>query len=279
MALQTEMSSSSSTSTASSSSSTDSSNDNPDTGSFFTPTSSPPLILAFLAIGLLVTAVIAALGWRRAYFARFRSDVGRQMRRGETQKDPMDIGSRPMLWDLWTTLGTRAVGIKAMETPGMSSEPPRGVSRPVSADQEGVNWETVMPISVTALIRECDGKERSEAAQESPLERTSFLFHVFFQSRELLGSCINYLRYHHRQQDHEDATESSPESEKRFVNPRDGLDRCENLQIAVAIAMPMSKDGKLAGKGDESQPDMFEYSMGICRVSWGGKEKQDLSER
>ncbi|KAJ3997201.1 hypothetical protein F5050DRAFT_1753982, partial [Lentinula boryana] len=144
MALQTETSSSSSTSTASSSSSTDSSNDNPDTGSFFTPTSSPPLILAFLAIGLLVTAVIAALGWRRAYFARFRSDAGRQMRRGETQKDSMDIGSRPMLWDLWTTLGIRPIGIKATETPGMSSKPPGGVSRPVSADQEGVNWETVM---------------------------------------------------------------------------------------------------------------------------------------
>ncbi|KAJ3928735.1 MAG: hypothetical protein NXY57DRAFT_489939 [Lentinula lateritia] len=160
MALQTESSfSSTSTSASSSSSSAATTNDNPDSGSFFTPTSSPPLILAFLAIGLLVTAIIAALGWRRAYFvARFRSDVGRrQMGRGQFQKAEMDIGSRPKLWDLRTTSrssgsGSHVTGIDSAAgrgTNGMemrSSGSGSGVGKfwsRLDADQE-ISWESIM---------------------------------------------------------------------------------------------------------------------------------------
>ncbi|KAJ3875495.1 hypothetical protein F5051DRAFT_60237 [Lentinula edodes] len=159
MALQTQTESSfSSTSTsASSSSSAATTNDNPDSGSFFTPTSSPPLILAFLAIGLLVTAIIAALGWRRAYFvARFRSDVGRrQMARGQFQKAEMDIGSKPKLWDLRTTSripgsGSHVTGIDSAAGRGTNGMEMRssgsGVGKfwsRLDADQE-ISWESIM---------------------------------------------------------------------------------------------------------------------------------------
>ncbi|KAJ4467235.1 hypothetical protein J3R30DRAFT_2070377 [Lentinula aciculospora] len=142
---------SSQTATSSSSSSSTTTDDNPDTGSFFTPTSSPPLILAFLAIGLLATAIIAALGWRHAYFSRFRPAVGRQMHRGQAQKAQMDIGSKPKLWDLWTTSDAGAISRELAKRPRMNSGTKK-VSI-LNADQD-IKWETIMPISVTPLIRE-----------------------------------------------------------------------------------------------------------------------------
>ncbi|KAK0220306.1 hypothetical protein IW262DRAFT_1014301 [Armillaria fumosa] len=89
---------STSASPAPSSQSTDSNSNNNNAG-FFSPGSSPPLILAFLAIGLFAAAMIAVFGWRRIQFgstAGPRAGVDERLRH---------LGERPKLWDLWTGRG------------------------------------------------------------------------------------------------------------------------------------------------------------------------------
>ncbi|KAJ3822696.1 hypothetical protein EV361DRAFT_312865 [Lentinula raphanica] len=284
MALQTETTptSSSNASSSSSTSSASTGNNNPDTGSFFTPTSSPPLILAFLAIGLLVTAIIAALGWRRAYFARFRAEAERQMRREESSKGALDVGKKPKLWDLWTIPGTE---VKEEGVAGTSAETNVALGKRELLKRDvdhDVSWETVMPISVTPLIREIVN-ERPEG-EELQSDNSPFAFHLFFQSRQLLGSFINHLRYRHRPRDHEDAAElglpSATDTEKQIIeetDAEDDLTQYESLQVTVAIAMPIPR-GDLKGEAVEQQQEVYEYSMGICRVPWSGAERQDSSE-
>ncbi|KAK0449730.1 uncharacterized protein EV420DRAFT_1646723 [Desarmillaria tabescens] len=106
IASTSAVSSSTESNAAPSSSSTDSNNNsNP---SFFSPGSSPPLILAFLAIGLFAAAMIAVFGWRRIQFGTAvgsRADVDERLRH---------LGKRPKLWDLWT--GKRASTSDAWET-------------------------------------------------------------------------------------------------------------------------------------------------------------------
>ncbi|KAH7877056.1 uncharacterized protein C8R40DRAFT_1068267 [Lentinula edodes] len=307
MALQTQTessfsSSSTSTSASSSSSSATTTNDNPDSGSFFTPTSSPPLILAFLAIGLLVTAIIAALGWRRR----------RQMGRGQFHKAEMDIGSKPKLWDLRTTSrisgsGSHVTGIDSAAGRGAngmemcSSGAGKFWSR-LHADQEiEISWENIMPISVTPLIHANDDEDRNsdELVQELLPSPTSWISHIVSQSRTVLVSLSHHLpgRIHHHHRQHwvhegSDAIEPSlsdppAETDKgRFEAVVDNIsrDQYESLQIAVAIAMPMPKvardkelDGNL-GEVDERRPEMYEYALGLCRTSCSGAEGHEFVE-
>ncbi|KAJ3860503.1 hypothetical protein EV359DRAFT_85263 [Lentinula novae-zelandiae] len=317
MALQTESSFSSTSTSASSSSSSSAAttNDNPDSGSFFTPTSSPPLILAFLAIGLLVTAIIAALGWRRAYFvARFRSDVGRrQMGRGQIQKAEMDIGSKPKLWDLRTTSrisgsGSHVTGIDSAAGRGANGMEMRssgsGVGKfwsRLDADQE-ISWESIMPISVTPLIHANDDDEdrnSDELVQAVLPSPTSWISHIVSQSGTVLVSLSHHLpgriHHHHRQHWVHEGSEaiepslSDPPAETdkgRLEAAVDNIsrDQYESLQIAVAIAMPMPKvardkelDGN-SGEVDERRSEMYEYALGLCRVSCSGAEGHEFVE-
>jgi hypothetical protein len=94
------------TTQAASSTSTNS-NSTPDGSSFFTPSGSPPLILAFLAIGLFTAAMIAVFGYRRIHWGRpWVSDV-QEVVQSSRRRD--DIGEKPKLWDLWATRGVTEV--------------------------------------------------------------------------------------------------------------------------------------------------------------------------
>lgn len=66
----------------------------------FTANSSPPLIVAFLAIGLFMAATIAVFGWRRMYLSRGMAIAhhGRVTPGGRGDR----FGEKPKLWDLWT---------------------------------------------------------------------------------------------------------------------------------------------------------------------------------
>jgi hypothetical protein len=66
---------------------------------FLSPKASPPLILAFLAIGFFSIAMIVTFSWRR-----LRDGPGMMglPRGGGVEVRDVDIGQRPLLWDLWT---------------------------------------------------------------------------------------------------------------------------------------------------------------------------------
>ncbi len=62
-------------------------------GQFFSAASSPPLVLAFLSIGLFGAGMIGVFGWRRL-------QVGMVGGRGTNVGPPSK--ERPKLWDLWS---------------------------------------------------------------------------------------------------------------------------------------------------------------------------------
>lgn len=85
------------------------------------PVGSPPLILAFLAIGIFSAAMIAVFGWRRVQFGRdaglwrYRDDTRSEGRRGRGS-DPAGpgdvvaatiVGEKPVLWEARTDRSTK----------------------------------------------------------------------------------------------------------------------------------------------------------------------------
>jgi len=64
-------------------------------------TGSPPLIVAFLAVGLFMAAMLTIFGWRRMVFGR---GIVLQPIEREDFLNPMSsyFGEKPELWDLWS---------------------------------------------------------------------------------------------------------------------------------------------------------------------------------
>ncbi|KAK7462810.1 hypothetical protein VKT23_007390 [Stygiomarasmius scandens] len=146
-----------------------------DNNSFFTPGSSPPLILAFLAIGLFSAAMVAVFGWRRVHFGRattpflMMDPLGRQVG-GATlngRRRPVDYGEPPKLWDLWTESPRDGIGIShstfitTTRDREDESDLGLGVGRDAGSELrkdwrledkgEEVRWDNVMPLAVTSI--------------------------------------------------------------------------------------------------------------------------------
>lgn len=67
------------------------------------PSASPPLILAFLAIGLFALSMLGIFGWRRIQFVRLRGEMHRRdWTADERSSTRTGLGPRPKLYDLWT---------------------------------------------------------------------------------------------------------------------------------------------------------------------------------
>ncbi|KAJ7902521.1 hypothetical protein B0H14DRAFT_2666487 [Mycena olivaceomarginata] len=93
MALQTHSSTpSSSTGTSSAASTTPTDSDPSDTG--FSLSASPPLIIAFLAVGVFAISMVAFFGWRRITLGRTAWVT--------VSPDTVSIGETPTLWDVWS---------------------------------------------------------------------------------------------------------------------------------------------------------------------------------
>ncbi|KII87778.1 hypothetical protein PLICRDRAFT_54823 [Plicaturopsis crispa FD-325 SS-3] len=84
------------TPTASATASADSSSGDDD-GLITPPQGSPPLILAFLAVGIFGAAMIGVLGWRRFRFGR-GPPLAQQ---ADIQTRSTGLGAKPELWDVW----------------------------------------------------------------------------------------------------------------------------------------------------------------------------------
>src|SRR6267154_3698765 len=70
------------------------------TNSIFNMNTSPPLVVAFLAIGLFTVSMAALFGWRR--MGRGQLLVHRVRPLPRPGKKPIVLGEKPALWDLWT---------------------------------------------------------------------------------------------------------------------------------------------------------------------------------
>ncbi|KAF7360588.1 hypothetical protein MVEN_00790200 [Mycena venus] len=92
MALQTETHSPPSSTSAVSSAPASSPSDPADAGGF-SLSASPPLILAFLAVGMFAISMVVFFGWRRIAAGRVAWVV---------PPDNISIGETPKLWDVWS---------------------------------------------------------------------------------------------------------------------------------------------------------------------------------
>ncbi|KXN87779.1 hypothetical protein AN958_08163 [Leucoagaricus sp. SymC.cos] len=138
----------SSTSTTSFLQPTDSSNGNPN-GPNTSPTGSPPLILAFLAIGIFSAAMIAVFGWRRVQLGRsdnlwrYGGSIGSDARRATRDSDSAGsadrttgekLGKRPVMWEAWADRSCKVGGgdyggwetttVRCSSPNSLSPEPP-----------------------------------------------------------------------------------------------------------------------------------------------------------
>ncbi|KAJ7148704.1 hypothetical protein C8R43DRAFT_1008482 [Mycena crocata] len=93
MAFQTEVSSTLSPSSTDSPS--DSNNSGSNTQPGFSLSASPPLILAFLAVGMFGIAMIVFFGWRRI-------SNGRNSWTDPSEVVPVIFGETPKLWEVWS---------------------------------------------------------------------------------------------------------------------------------------------------------------------------------
>lgn len=119
------------TSTLTSNSSTPTDDPNDTISDLFSSAGSPPLIVAFLAIGLFVVAMVCVFAWRR--YSRSRG-LGDQPIIPIRRRKSFTLGEKPMLWDVWAN-------------PKVPEKSPIGATR----------WEN---ITVRLFVRSRTGRKR-----------------------------------------------------------------------------------------------------------------------
>jgi len=98
---------------------------------------SPPLILAFLAIGLFSLSMVVLVAWKRV-----------RMSRGWRPPEPgvispkSPLGERPKLWDFWSD---KTVGHREMEE----------------------NWDSILPLAVTTFDNATPIKQSNDTPPQS----------------------------------------------------------------------------------------------------------------
>ncbi|KAG6828768.1 hypothetical protein H0H87_000871 [Tephrocybe sp. NHM501043] len=218
------------------------SNGNP-TG--FSAGASPPLILAFLAIGLFGLSMVGMFGWRRIQFARLALRNGSQ--ESEWAHDERFVrknkafGPRPVLWDL------RTIDEK------VQYDDERETTKHLDQMEEHKTWDTIMPVAV--IVTSHSRPENEETVASLPDTR-----HLYWWPRR---------------------TATAPTDDKEKGSPCDDINDNDGkrLQVAVAIAMPSqriphdatgarTRTGTRMRKEEEKTDDTFEYTLGLYECAW-----------
>ncbi|KAF5368916.1 hypothetical protein D9758_002930 [Tetrapyrgos nigripes] len=261
-----------SSSTTSSSPPPTNTNDNANPSSFFSPGSSPPLILAFLAIGLFSAAMVAVFGWRRVHFGRATSPfhldpLGRQIDQ-TGRRQPFSLGDRPKLWDFWT--GTPRDGVSLINQErdlGFRADKDEWQRQnKMEGKPEDVKWDNLQPLAVAVTSLDKDNERHDSATNHAHASISPNSLSTTFRQR-LRHFQSQYTTYRspifrnraahdHNNHNHPTSPSQSPEPhshpqsdpEKRNTNspsspsstklPVDTTSGPVDVQIAVAIAMP-----------------------------------------
>ncbi|PPQ96851.1 hypothetical protein CVT26_006020 [Gymnopilus dilepis] len=244
MALQTSHSAepSSTTSGSSSSSETGSSNSGPP-NSPFSAAGSPPLILAFLAIGLFSAAMVIVFGWRRIQYARGLIPQGLTF--DEEGMSPKASLVRPKLWDLWNEEEITWAQVSGKEKARRDSE---------------LQWANIMPLSANAVPSSPVHESMASIVSSTELPTLA-------RRRDLLDRQPPALRMWRRLRQRQKTREKSTTSS--IPSPR--------LQVEVAILMPSPRypvyvreegDNVYHEKKWPKREDMTEFSIGVYQSTW-----------
>ncbi|KAF8069108.1 hypothetical protein FPV67DRAFT_1106193 [Lyophyllum atratum] len=221
----------------------------------FSPGASPPLILAFLAIGLFAVSMIGVFGWRRIQYSRmmaagFQDPTWMEF---SVVAGRRDVGPRPKLWDMWTTVGTKGEAHHERE----------------------MEWETIMPVAVMAIpasgnrtTADTVGDGASSAARTRP-PRASIPVRYYPWTRRPDRSTTT------TNSTTATATTNASTPEKAGDSGPHHHDT-GRLQVAVAIAMPSRRttneygdEHRRGGDGPGGETDdTLEYTLGVYECDW-----------
>ncbi|KAJ3757641.1 hypothetical protein EV360DRAFT_83822 [Lentinula raphanica] len=278
-------------------------------GGLLAPTSTSPLILVFLALGLLSATAIAILGWKRANY--LRAERARANRRNEEARmrlgirlgtdGHVDIGEitavdnqePPKLWDL--TAISRSTYL--------SDDWAHGSEREKIEEMSKVNWKTIMPVSLTWNPHETSVKEKQTininarlATTEQPilfeipyarwlerLKRVCLLQSLLHMRDTHLQSIDEHNGLHHTENSNSTTPRVLPADEGRDERVRplvEGSDTSAvrgiyypqdgSYEVAVVVAMPQQH---VVG----TDRKVYQYELGICYVDDRLKAKETQS--
>ncbi|KAH0581312.1 hypothetical protein J132_07390 [Termitomyces sp. J132] len=212
-------------------------------GGSIPPSASPPLILAFLAIGIFALSMIGVFGWRRLQYTRVHREIPR--RGGQADQIPSQTGPgpRPKLWDLWTT--RMADGHKQHN----------GLSNGSDITAEHETWDTIMPISVAVSP---PYTTKGDGTTSQTLQPAAVPFHRW--ARHI----------------HPPATAVEKGISRAKIEGNNGHDE-RQIQVAVAISMPCQPllddaaiNARVGSKPNkEGADDIFAYTLGVYECAWG----------
>ncbi|KAF9476953.1 hypothetical protein BDN70DRAFT_881731 [Pholiota conissans] len=244
----------------------------------FSAAGSPPLILAFLAVGLFSAAMIVVFGWRRFGYGRFTigglpRTPSMQHRSGESGKAPFVLPKKPKLWEAWN-----ADEVTWAEVSGRSEE-----GREVGGYRDG-QWANMMPLSASAVLSDARGDDSTRntlrhapdsSSPPAPLAADQ-LMHAFVGLRP-------FTRRRSPAQSEPITTETTPEKESyEPKSTRTSIAPSRTLQVGVAILLPSPEypiyirdrertnhtgypQEKTSPRRRKEPPD---YSIGLYDCSW-----------
>ncbi|GLB42166.1 hypothetical protein LshimejAT787_1101810 [Lyophyllum shimeji] len=197
-------------------------------GPTFSPGASPPLILAFLAIGLFAVSMIGVFGWRRVQYSRLvaagNNPTWLQINTFDTSR--RDIGPEPKLYEVWTTI---------VNPSGTKDQP----------HEREAEWEAIMPIAVITIptpdnVTTDDDTTNNDTTADAGEGGSSRAFRTW---PRIAFNPMRYLQRTRRRRrsttpTSADTTGSAAASGKATIQQDSTLHDVGRLQVAVAIAMP-----------------------------------------
>ncbi|PPQ92272.1 hypothetical protein CVT25_008580 [Psilocybe cyanescens] len=214
----------------------------------FSPAGSPPLILAFLAIGLFAAAMIVVFGWRRVQFGRAWT-LGGIPTIDHPIPLPKILPNKPKLWDIWC-------GGDASWTENVGSRK--------SGRNKRLHWENITPFTANAVPL-YDVSEGSIIPDTPPMRSDALrpppsLFQLRWSTRQTPPP-----QPPRRHRESMKSIESSPST-------------TSTLQVGVIIIMPSARDpiyvrtdrniGHHEQEKHRERKEMVDYSIGIYECAW-----------
>jgi len=221
-------------------------------------TGSPPLIVAFLAVGLFMAAMLTIFGWRRMVFGR--GFVIQSIERDRFFAVSEYFGEKPELWDLW--------------------------SRSPVGNMDQLEWEQVMVSQSSTFIpyykyvnhsRVCNFVQPLSASVRQPENNLpndpDSQAAVIHNTRSRIPSHIRSIGQQIRR--------TAKLAGDR--NSDTGPAASRTLQVAVAIVMPSTyrhaheliNEGVSSPETQTHKPhdaDPLEYSLGLMEMPWHSDE-------
>ncbi|KAF8962572.1 hypothetical protein BDZ97DRAFT_1920386 [Flammula alnicola] len=179
----------------------------------FSPAGSPPLILAFLAIGLFSAAMIIVFGWRRIQLGRAFTVGGIPINHAASTNRTNILPNKPKLWEPWY-----ADEVTWSQVSGNTEK---------GAGYYDGEWANMLPLAAKAVSTDIGVVPEDSKPSNTP--STSLHRNLLDPQRQILRSLWPRSWRHHPSKPHEahelQSTDKSPPTSK-------------TLQVGVAIIMP-----------------------------------------